>query len=42
MSARVLKERINAIARGEADIIIGTQLVAKGTQFSIADVCGGD
>lgn len=32
-SARGLKERIAAIAAGEADIIIGTQMVAKGHNF---------
>ncbi len=32
-SARALKEQIAAIAAGEADIIIGTQLVAKGHNF---------
>ncbi len=32
-SARGLKERIEAIAAGEADIIIGTQMVAKGHNF---------
>ena len=32
-SARGLKERIGAIAAGEADIIIGTQMVAKGHNF---------
>ncbi|MEM1273108.1 MAG: primosomal protein N' [Pseudomonadota bacterium] len=32
-SARALKARIEEIARGEADIIIGTQLVAKGHNF---------
>ncbi|MEM9549520.1 MAG: primosomal protein N', partial [Pseudomonadota bacterium] len=32
-SARALKERIEEIAGGEADIIIGTQLVAKGHNF---------
>lgn len=32
-TARHLKEQIEAIARGEADIIIGTQLVAKGHNF---------
>ncbi|WP_368186944.1 primosomal protein N' [Aestuariibius sp. HNIBRBA575] len=32
-SARALKARIEAIAAGEADIIIGTQLVAKGHNF---------
>jgi len=32
-SARGLKERIDAIAAGEADIIIGTQMVAKGHNF---------
>lgn len=32
-SARALKARIAEIARGEADIVIGTQLVAKGHNF---------
>ncbi|HKL69884.1 primosomal protein N' [Salibaculum sp.] len=32
-SARALKEAIEGIASGEADIIIGTQLVAKGHNF---------
>ncbi|WOI56430.1 primosomal protein N' [Palleronia sp. LCG004] len=32
-SARALKERIVAIAEGDADIVIGTQLVAKGHNF---------
>ncbi len=32
-SARGLKARIEAIAAGEADIIIGTQMVAKGHNF---------
>jgi len=32
-SARALKEQINDIAAGGADIIIGTQLVAKGHNF---------
>ena len=32
-SARALKARIAAIAEGEAEIIIGTQLVAKGHNF---------
>ena len=32
-SARALKDRIEEIARGEADIIVGTQLVAKGHNF---------
>ena len=32
-SARALKEQIVAIAAGEADIIIGTQIVAKGHNF---------
>ena len=32
-TARELKERIAAIAAGEADVIIGTQLVAKGHNF---------
>ncbi len=32
-SARALKEQIGAIAAGEADIIIGTQIVAKGHNF---------
>jgi primosomal protein N' (replication factor Y) len=32
-SARALKEHIQSIARGEADVIVGTQLVAKGHNF---------
>ncbi len=32
-SARALKERIEAIAGGAADIVIGTQLVSKGHNF---------
>jgi len=40
MTARALKERINAIARGEADIIIGTQLVAKGHNFPLLTCVG--
>ncbi|WP_436397550.1 primosomal protein N' [Roseobacter sp. S98] len=32
-TARALKEEINSIAEGGADIIIGTQLVAKGHNF---------
>ena len=32
-SARALKEEISGIAQGSADIIIGTQLVAKGHNF---------
>jgi len=33
MTARALKEHIGAIANGDADIIIGTQMVAKGHNF---------
>ena len=32
-SARALKEHIESIARGDADVIVGTQLVAKGHNF---------
>ena len=32
-SARALKEHIESIARGEADVVVGTQLVAKGHNF---------
>jgi len=32
-SARALKEQIRAIAEGDTDIVIGTQLVAKGHNF---------
>jgi primosomal protein N' (replication factor Y) len=39
-SARALKEQIVAIAKGEADIIIGTQLVAKGHNFSLLTLVG--
>ncbi len=34
-SARALKAQIEAIAAGEADLIIGTQLVAKGHNFPL-------
>ncbi len=40
MTARVLKERIHAIASGEADIIIGTQMVAKGHNFPLLTCVG--
>lgn len=39
-SARALKEKIEAIAAGEADIIIGTQLVAKGHNFPLLTLVG--
>ncbi len=39
-SARALKEQIVAIAEGEADIIIGTQLVAKGHNFPLLTLVG--
>ncbi|MFD1510815.1 primosomal protein N' [Lacimonas salitolerans] len=39
-SARALKEQIAAIAAGEADIIIGTQLVAKGHNFPLLTLVG--
>ncbi|WP_296420131.1 primosomal protein N' [Pseudooctadecabacter sp.] len=32
-SARALKAHIESIARGEADVVVGTQLVAKGHNF---------
>ena len=40
MTARALKERIHAIANGEADIIIGTQMVAKGHNFPLLTCVG--
>jgi primosomal protein N' (replication factor Y) len=40
MSAKALKQRISAIAAGEADIIIGTQLVAKGHIFPLLTLVG--
>lgn len=40
MSARVIKERIRSIASGEADIIIGTQMVAKGHNFPLLTCVG--
>jgi primosomal protein N' (replication factor Y) len=40
MSARALKERIHSIANGEADIIIGTQMVAKGHNFPLLTCVG--
>lgn len=39
-SARALKEGIRAIADGGADIIIGTQLVAKGHNFPLLTLVG--
>ncbi len=39
-SARALKAEIAAIAAGEADIIIGTQIVAKGHNFPLLTLVG--
>ena len=39
-SARALKAEVGAIAAGEADIIIGTQLVAKGHNFPLLTLVG--
>ncbi len=39
-SARALKARIEEIAQGGADIIIGTQLVAKGHNFPLLTLVG--
>jgi primosomal protein N' (replication factor Y) len=39
-SARSLKDHIRAIAEGGADIIIGTQLVAKGHNFPLLTLVG--
>ncbi len=39
-SARALKAQIEAIAAGEADIIVGTQLVAKGHNFPLLTLVG--
>ncbi|WP_319824601.1 primosomal protein N' [Thalassovita sp.] len=39
-SARALKAQIKAIAEGGADIIIGTQLVAKGHNFPLLTLVG--
>lgn len=39
-SARVLKDTVAAIAAGEADIIIGTQIVAKGHNFPLLTLVG--
>lgn len=39
-SARALKDAIRAIAEGGADIIIGTQLVAKGHNFPLLTLVG--
>ncbi|VDC28270.1 primosomal protein N' [Pseudogemmobacter humi] len=39
-SARALKEQIAAIAEGAADIIIGTQIVAKGHNFPLLKLVG--
>lgn len=40
MTARALKERIGQIASGAADIIIGTQMVAKGHNFPLLTLVG--
>jgi primosomal protein N' (replication factor Y) (superfamily II helicase) len=39
-SARALKEQIATIASGQADIIIGTQIVAKGHNFPALTLVG--
>ncbi len=39
-SARAMKEQIEAIAAGGADLIIGTQLVAKGHNFPLLTLVG--
>jgi primosomal protein N' (replication factor Y) len=39
-SARALKEQIAAIAAGGADIVIGTQIVAKGHNFPLLTLVG--
>ena len=39
-SARALKAKIEEIARGEAEIIIGTQIVAKGHNFPLLTLVG--
>ncbi|WP_375260520.1 primosomal protein N' [Palleronia sp.] len=39
-SARALKARIEAIAAGDADIVVGTQLVAKGHNFPLLTLVG--
>ncbi|TDL76229.1 primosomal protein N' [Palleronia sediminis] len=39
-SARALKARIEAIAAGAADIVVGTQLVAKGHNFPLLTLVG--
>ncbi|MGR3492475.1 MAG: replication restart helicase PriA, partial [Shimia sp.] len=39
-SARALKQQIEAIAEGAADIIIGTQIVAKGHNFPLLTLVG--
>ncbi|GLQ36091.1 primosomal protein N' [Amylibacter marinus] len=40
MSARALKQRITEIASGATDIIVGTQLVAKGHNFPLLTCVG--
>jgi primosomal protein N' (replication factor Y) len=39
-SAAALKARVEAIAAGEADLVIGTQLVAKGHNFPLLTLVG--
>ncbi len=40
VSTRALKSEIEAIAAGEADVIIGTQIVAKGHNFPLLTLVG--
>lgn len=40
LTARALKEKIRSIAQGRADIIIGTQMVAKGHNFPLLTCVG--
>ncbi len=39
-SARALKEQIEAIASGGADIVVGTQIIAKGHNFPLLTLVG--
>jgi len=39
-SARALKQRLEAIAAGGADVVVGTQLVAKGHNFPLLTLVG--
>ncbi|MEL7464258.1 MAG: primosomal protein N' [Pseudomonadota bacterium] len=40
LSTGIIREQVDAIARGEADLVIGTQIVAKGHNFPLLTLVG--